>query len=143
MAEQDKKLSAFVSTENVGASDLAMVAIVDQQEESGFSSRRVTLANLARCILNVFQFPLLITKTTATTVIGALNEISYKELTGSLTAGSTTLTINDASITTTSTIDIFTDTFGVSPEDVVIDNGSVTLTFEAQSSNLAVKVRVW
>ena len=142
MAEQDKRVSALVSTENVAAGDLVLATVEDQQEESGFSSRRITVANFARCILNVLQFPLLITKTTATTVIGALNEIAYKEKTGTLTAGSTSLTITDASITASSTVDIFTDKFGVVPENVTISQGSIVLTFEAQSSDLGVKVRV-
>lgn len=143
MAEQDKKVSGLVSVDNVGAGDLVLATIVDQQEESGYSSRRITLANFARCILNVLQFPLLITKTTATTVIGALNEIAYKEITDTLEAGETSLTISDASITTSSTVDIFTDAFGVVPEDVTISTGSIVLTFEEQAEDLGVKVRVW
>lgn len=143
MAEQDKKVSGLVSVDNVGAGDLVLATIVDQQEESGYSSRRITLANFARCILNVLQFPLLITKTTATTVIGALNEIAYKEITDTLEAGETSLTISDASITTSSTVDIFTDAFGVVPEDVTISTGSIVLTFEEQEEDLGVKVRVW
>lgn len=143
MAEQDKKLSAFVSTEDVGASDLAMVAIVDQQEESGFSSRRVTLANLARCFLNVFQFPLLFTKTTAKTVIGSINEIGFFELTDTLEAGETELTIEDAKILATSTVDIFTSEWGISPENVEVSEGEVVLTFEALEDDIDVKVRVY
>lgn len=65
-----------------------------------------------------------------------------KEVTGTLLAGQTTLTLSDASILTTSDIDIYTDTWGVSPETVVASTGSVTLTFEALDSDLAVKVKV-
>ena len=67
---------------------------------------------------------------------------SYTDVTGTLTAGSTSITLSDASITTTSTLDYYTDAFGVNPTDVVVATGSVTLTFEAQQSNLGVKVRV-
>lgn len=66
----------------------------------------------------------------------------FIELTGTLTAGSTTLTISDASITTTSVIDYYTDIFGVNPTNAVVSNGSIVLTFDAQQSDLHVKVRV-
>lgn len=65
-----------------------------------------------------------------------------KEVTGTLLAGQTTLTLSDASILTTSDLDIYTDTWGVSPETVIASTGSVTLTFEALDSDLAVKVKV-
>ena len=68
--------------------------------------------------------------------------IGFTELTGLLTSGSTSLTISDASITTTSTIDIYTDTFGIQPTNAVVATGTITLTFLAQASNISVKVRV-
>ena len=66
----------------------------------------------------------------------------WKDITGTLTAGSTTITLSDSSITTSSTIEPYTDTFGVSPTNITVVNGSVTLTFDTQSSDLGVKVRV-
>lgn len=68
---------------------------------------------------------------------------SYTDVTGTLTAGSTSLTLSDASITTSSTLDFYTDVYGVNPTGVAVVTGSVTLTFEAQLSDVAVKVRVW
>lgn len=65
-----------------------------------------------------------------------------KEVTGTLLAGQTSLTLSDASILTTSDLDIYTDTWGASPKTVVASTGSVTLTFEALDSDLAVKVKV-
>lgn len=67
---------------------------------------------------------------------------SWTDVTGTLTAGNTNLTLSDNSILTTSTIDIYTDTFGVNPTNVVVTTGSITLTFEAQQSDVSVKVRV-
>ena len=67
----------------------------------------------------------------------------YTVVTGTLSAGSTTLTLQDASITTSSTLDFYTDAYGVNPTAVSVSTGSVTLTFEAQQTNIAVKVRVW
>lgn len=63
-------------------------------------------------------------------------------LTGTLTAGETTLTIFDSSITEDSMIDIYTDVYGVNPTEVTVANGSITLIFDAQETDLSVKVRV-
>ena len=66
----------------------------------------------------------------------------FTDLTGTLTAGNTSITFSDASVTPTSTIDYYTDYFGVNPVGVSVRTGSVTLTFEAQDIDLGVKVRV-
>ena len=68
--------------------------------------------------------------------------VSWKDITGTLTAGQTSIILSDSSITTNSTIEPFTDKFGVNPTSISVSTGSVTLTFESQSSNLGVKVRV-
>lgn len=73
----------------------------------------------------------------------ALSACGFVEVTGTLLTGSTTLVLSDASITSTSTLDVFTDVYGVSPTDMVASTGSVTLIFEAQESDLGVKVRVY
>ena len=65
-----------------------------------------------------------------------------KTLSGTLAAGETTLTLSDAFITTTSMIDVYTDVYGVNPTDISVSTGSITLTFEAQSNAVNVKVRV-
>ncbi len=66
----------------------------------------------------------------------------FTDLIGTLTAGNTSITFSDASVTPTSTIDYYTDYFGVNPVGVSVRTGSVTLTFEAQDIDLGVKVRV-
>ena len=66
----------------------------------------------------------------------------YTEVTGTLTAGQTSITLSDASITTSSTIEPFTDKFGVNPTNMTVSTGSVSLIFPVQSENLGVKVRV-
>ena len=68
--------------------------------------------------------------------------VSYTDLTGTLLTGATSITLSDASITTTSTIDIYTDVFGIQPTNAVVASGSITLTFLAQASDITVKVRV-
>ena len=68
---------------------------------------------------------------------------SYKDITGTLTAGSTSLTLYDASITTDATYDIYTTVYGVNPTDVSLVAGSITMTFDSQQSDIGVKVRVY
>lgn len=86
-----------------------------------------------------------VTKWDITTVADELIECSrdiWKDVTGILIAGNTSVTLSDASISSSSTIDIYTDVFGVSPSNVVVTTGSITLTFEEQQSDLNVKVRI-
>ena len=68
--------------------------------------------------------------------------IGFTDLIDTLTSGSTTLTISDAAIETTSTIDIYCDVFGIQPVNAVVATGTITLTFLAQASDITVKVRV-
>lgn len=64
-------------------------------------------------------------------------------LTGTLAIGQTTVTISNASITTESMYDIYTDVYGAVPKAVTVANGSMTLTFNARSEAVNVKVRVF
>lgn len=66
----------------------------------------------------------------------------YIEITGTLTAGSTSITLSNAAITTSSTLDFYTDSFGVNPTAATVSTGSVILTFDEQGSDVGVKVRV-
>ena len=66
--------------------------------------------------------------------------ISY---TGTLPAGETTITFSDERITDNSTYEgAYTSIYGVNPTDVVIVNGSITLTFDAQDTDITVEARV-
>ena len=64
-------------------------------------------------------------------------------LTGTLTAGQTSLTFSDPSIKATSVIDIYTSIYGVSPSAATSGTGTLTFTFEAQASDLVVEVDVY
>ena len=66
----------------------------------------------------------------------------YTLLTGTLSAGSTTLTLQNAAITINSVYDIYTDQWGVNPTDVVVTAGKITMTFEKQNASLGVRVEV-
>ena len=63
-------------------------------------------------------------------------------VTGTLTAGQTSVTLSDASIVATSYIDIFTAD-GTPYTGVAQSVGSVAVTFEAQVADLAVSAVVW
>lgn len=65
----------------------------------------------------------------------------FTDVTDTLTAGSTSITLQNAAITTTSTIDIYTDP-ELAHNSVTVATGSVTITFDAQQSDVIVKVRV-
>ena len=66
----------------------------------------------------------------------------YFEVTGTLAAGSTTITLSDTRITSSATVDPYTSKFGICPTDIVVDTGSVTLTFNEQNESINVKVRI-
>ena len=67
------------------------------------------------------------------------NFMSGKKLTAqTLTTGSTTLTFTDSSITTSSTIRVFANKWGICPVDVVVTTGQAVVTFEAQSTAVSV-----
>lgn len=65
-------------------------------------------------------------------------------LTGTLTASATSITITDAAIVTGNTVkyDYYTDVYGVSPTAASITTGSMTLTFAAQTVDVAVRVEI-
>ena len=65
-----------------------------------------------------------------------------KIITGTLEAGQTTLALQDAAITDDAMYDLYTDTYGVNPIAVSVESGVITLTFEAQSSDVGVKIKV-
>ena len=72
-------------------------------------------------------------------------EIAKKEdaatvLTSTLTSGSTSLTFSNAAITTTAMYDVYADKYGLTPTDITVTTGQAVLTFEAQSSNVSVKL---
>lgn len=61
-------------------------------------------------------------------------------LTSSMEVGQTSVVFTNNAITSDSIIDIYTDTYGVNPENVEVSGNTLTITFEAQSATLGVKV---
>lgn len=64
--------------------------------------------------------------------------------TGTLTAGQTSvvLTFTSQTIGASTLVDVYTGEYGVNPDSVAITASTVTLTFTAQASDLAVAVKV-
>lgn len=145
MAQNDITLSNLTAAADLPAGTLFYVAVENQQSETGYDSLKITSELIGSKLLSTYNFPALF-DTTAKNAAGAINELAarptYKELTGTLTAGQTSVTISDAAILTTSTIDIYTDVFGLSPEAVSVSTGSITMTFSEQSANVSIKIRV-
>ena len=63
-------------------------------------------------------------------------------VTGTLSAGQTSLILENANIKADSLIDVYTSKYGINPVNVVAEEGKVILTFEAQSISLGVRVEV-
>lgn len=58
------------------------------------------------------------------------------------TSADTTVTFSNAAITTDSMIDVYTDTFGVNPTNVVVATGTCTLTFAKVDTAQTISVRI-
>jgi len=140
MAELDRSISEFDASTTIPVGSLFFISIEDLQAASGYDSRKIASENVASQFMTAYVFNGL--NTTSKNIVGSINEVKGKELTGTLLAGNTSLTIQDASITTTSTIDIYTDVYGIAPESVTVSTGEIVLTFEEQSADLGVKVVV-
>jgi chaperonin cofactor prefoldin len=69
-------------------------------------------------------------------------ETKLSMITATLSAGSISVTLTDERITTDSVFRFYTSKFGVSPTGCTVNNGSVILTFEAQSEPIVVGVKV-
>lgn len=71
-----------------------------------------------------------------------INKAIGTVLTGTVAAGATTLTFTDVAITDDSMIDIYTNNAKVTPSAVTQSGNTLTLTFDAQTVDVGVKVRV-
>lgn len=78
----------------------------------------------------------------ADAIDSALKEIAGTALTAELTAGETSIVFSGDSITTSSTFDFYTDKYGVNPTAVIVEDGSLNLTFDPQDVQISVKVVV-
>lgn len=137
MADLDKSISELDATQTLPVGSLLLVSLEDLQSATGYESYKVASNVVANQFMTAYSFNGL--NTTSKNVVGAVNEVRGKILTGTLTAGNTSITFSDASITATSLIEVYNDA-GIGWESISATTGSVTITFEAQSSDLAVEV---
>lgn len=90
---------------------------------------------------------------TATNVQDAIDEVKsdvdaivlpdVEIVRGTLTAGQTSVALTASkNVSATALVDVFADAYGVNPTAVSISGAVVTLTFEAQASDLTVAVRI-
>ena len=76
---------------------------------------------------------------------GTGNVLSNKQnraivLESTLTSGSTSLTFTSSAITSSAMYDTYADKYGLTPTDMVITTGQAVLTFQAQSSDVNVRL---
>lgn len=140
-----KSISQLETAVGVDNGDLFEIAHPDNGSETGYASNKQSLAAIASHTATQVTHPGL--NTTAKTIVGSINEVLQSagggvELTATLVAGNTTLTFSNAAITTTATYDFYTSVYGINPSAVSVSAGSLTLTFEAQASDISVKVRI-
>ena len=134
----DVKISNLPGIISFNLTDL--LAIVSKDNNNVDTTMKASISELAAELLKNISYTEL--TTTSDNIIGAINEVAGTWVTGTLTAGSTTLTLSDASITSSSTFDIYVSDFGIQPTNASVATGSITLTFLAQASDITVKVRV-
>ena len=68
---------------------------------------------------------------------------SFEIVRGTLTAGQTSVALTASkSVAATALIDIFVDAYGLNPSAVAVSGAVITLTFDAQASDVAVAVRI-
>lgn len=78
---------------------------------------------------------------TAWQEFGGVYVAPWVDITGTLEAGQTEITLNNSTITTNSTIEVF-DEFDIPYNSKTVSMGSITLTFDEQDADMTVKVRI-
>ena len=123
-------------------SDILAISSPDTSTPPVYTSAQAPISQVAAKIVEDTTFTTSL-PTTNKTIAGAISEIYGLVLTDTLEAGETTLTFTNNAITTNSTLDnVWASVFGVNPTDAVFATGSLTLTFDAQTSDIDVKVRI-
>ena len=132
MADSDKKISAF----SAGTVDQSSYFL---QANNGASSK-VSAEDIGD-FTNTSQTYSGLDRTTAKSVVGAINEVAGKKLPATLTAGSTSLTFTDSAIVADSLIFVFAEG-GLLYNSITTAVGSVVLTFDEQATDVAVTILV-
>ena len=132
---------ASAEASSLNTTDVFAIAQENVSSPTGYDSKATKLLAIANKILKGIDYSSDLT-TSADNPIGAINELNGTWISDTLAIGATSLTFSDASITTSSTIDIYSSVFGVNPTNAVVTTGQLVLTFPSQSVAVDVKVRV-
>lgn len=136
------------------SSTIYLTCRIDKSRANGSkgSFESLTLAQITKGNINgsdnVRDLLLYIVTTDASGVTNVQDKRIIKDIGGTniitdvLNAGETTITINDANIKTNSILSFFTSIYGVIPSNAAVSNGSVILTFESQTSNMTIGVKI-
>ena len=147
MAQNDITLSNLTAAADLPAGTLFYVAVENQQSETGYDSLKITSEMVGSKLLSTYNFPALF-DTTAKNAAGAINELAARPtptiVTGTLAAHTTSITISNAAILDNSVIQIFTDPLvPVLSAVVPSGGGSITITFDEQSTSVGITLLVW
>ena len=136
------KISELPSVISLDINDV--LAIVSKDNDNNATTMKVLVSALANKLNNNIQYAAL--NTSNDTIVGAINELearsTYTEVTGTLLTGATSITLSDASITTSSFIQVFAGNGNINYTSISVATGSVTIGFLAQASDMTVTVRV-
>ena len=122
------------------ANDWTETLVMDEVEESGGGGTTV-IANPTGTPTDELE-TIQIGNDIYEVVGGGSGSAEWTDVIGTLEAGETEIVLTSGKIKTTSAVFPWTDKFGVAPTNMVVANGSATLTFPAQSSDMGVMVRV-
>ena len=111
------------------------------ENKNSISTNTTNISNL-QTSLGTTNTNLGTTNTNIANLTTRVTNIEGVDLTSRLTAGATSLTFTNSKITTNSTVDIYSSEYGVNPKTLTLSNGSIAMTFKAQSSDVSVKVVV-
>lgn len=142
-------ISQMIPADSINSNTLFESAIPDGII---YITRKVTLNQISEYINKIQTFIEL--TTTSKTVVGGINELvtaiqgltqavqalQGETVTGTLLAGQTSLTLNATSIPEGSDIVTSTSIFGVTPKSQIVVDNNIVMEFNAQSTDLGVKV---
>lgn len=136
------RFSQLPTTVALKDNDILAVSSPDTSTPPVYTSVQSPVSQVAAKIVEDTTFTTSL-KTSNKTVAGAINELCGVVLIDTLEAGETTLTFTNQAITTNSTLDnIWASVFGIFPTNAVFATGSLTLTFDAQTNDIEIKVRI-
>lgn len=133
----DIKISELTLASSLSANDVLPIV---QELNGNLTTMKANFTQVGKELNNKIQYTSDL-KTTSKTVLGAINETAGVWVSGTLTAGQTSITLLSDSILSTSNIDVYTEPY-IFFTGISTAVGSVTITFPVQSSDVTVKVRV-